>query len=97
MPARRHALEAWVDGRKHAAELALAGALPALDLACGLATGALLTGDLVREPLHPVGGRLRVPRTPPVPDPALLDAHPADPERARWWRARLTRVAQLIG
>jgi len=79
-----------------AAGLALAAALPALDLACGLATGALLAGDLVQKPLHPVDGRLRVPRTPPVPDPALLDAHPADPERARWWRARLTRVAQLM-
>jgi O-succinylbenzoate synthase len=79
-----------------AAELALAGALPALDLACGLASGALLTADLVPEPLRPVGGRLGVPRTPPVPDPALLDAYPADPDRTRWWRARLTRVAQYI-
>ena len=77
-----------------AAELALAGALPTLDLACGLASGALLTADLVPEPLRPVGGRLPVPRTPPTPDPALLDAYPADPDRTRWWRARLTRVAQ---
>ena len=78
-----------------AAELALAGALPALDLACGLASTALLVGDVVAQPLRPVDGRLPVPRTPPTPDPALLDAHPADPERTRWWRARLTRVAQF--
>jgi len=70
--------------------------VPALDLACGLASGALLTADLVPEPLRPVGGRLPVPRTPPAPDPALLDAYPADPDRTAWWRARLTRVAQYI-
>jgi O-succinylbenzoate synthase len=77
-----------------AAELALAGALPALDLACGLASGALLSADVVPQPRHPVDGRLPVPRTPPTPDPALLDAHAADTDRTRWWRARLTRVTQ---
>jgi O-succinylbenzoate synthase len=78
-----------------AAELALAGALPALDLACGLASGALLAADVVPQPLHPVDGRLPVPRIPPKPDPGLLDAHAADADRSRWWRARLTRVAQF--
>ena len=66
-----------------AAELALAGALPALDLACGLASGALLAADVVPQPLQPVDGRLPVPRTPPTPDPALLDAYAADPDRTR--------------
>ena len=81
-----------------AAELALAGALPELDFACGLGTLALLDGDLVPDAvgLRPVHGRLPVPRTPPVPDPALLDAHAADPERERWWHDRLARVAKLL-
>src|SRR5918998_3457132 len=45
-----------------AAQLALAGALPQLDLACGLGTQALFTRDVVA----PAAGRgaLRVPRTP---------------------------------
>ena len=77
-----------------AAGLALAGALPALDLACGLGTAALLAADVVTEPALALDGLLPVPRTPPVPDPALVDAHPAAPDRARWWRARLARVAR---
>jgi O-succinylbenzoate synthase len=81
-----------------AAELALAGELPELDFACGLGTLALLEGDLVADAvgLRPVDGRLPVPRTSPVPDPALLDAHAADPERERWWHDRLARVAKLL-
>ena len=81
-----------------AAELALAGALPELDFACGLGTLALLDGDLVPDAvgLRPVDGRLPVPLTPPVPDPALLDTHAADPERERWWHGRLARVAKLL-
>lgn len=75
-----------------AAQLALAGALPTLELACGLDTASLLDGDVVAEPLRPVDGFLPVPRTPPVPDPALLDRYAADPGRARWWTERLARV-----
>jgi o-succinylbenzoate synthase len=78
-----------------AAQLALAGALPELGFACGLGTLSLLDGDVVPDAaaLRPVDGYLPVPRTPPEPDPALLDAHePTDPDRAAWWRARLTRV-----
>jgi O-succinylbenzoate synthase len=80
-----------------AAQLALAGALPDLQLACGLGTGSLLAGDLVEEPLRPVEGYLPVPRTPPTPADELLDryAHP-DPDRVRWWLQRLTRVAALL-
>jgi O-succinylbenzoate synthase len=80
-----------------AAQLALAGALPGLELACGLGTGSLLAGDLVADPARPTGGYLPVPRTPPTPDPALLDryAHP-DPDRTRWWLMRLARVATLL-
>jgi o-succinylbenzoate synthase len=53
-----------------AAGLALAAALPELPYACGLATAGALGGDVVRDPLVPVDGRLVVRR--PVPDPGLL-------------------------
>ncbi|MDQ3153150.1 MAG: o-succinylbenzoate synthase [Actinomycetota bacterium] len=78
-----------------AAQLALAGALPELDFACGLGTLSLLRGDVVTGPdsLRPVDGYLPVPRTPPSPDPALLDTYALDdPEQVRWWRDRLSRV-----
>ncbi|MGH3832530.1 MAG: o-succinylbenzoate synthase [Pseudonocardiaceae bacterium] len=78
-----------------AAQLALAGALPELDFACGLGTLSLLQGDVVSGAgsLRPVEGYLPVPRLPPTPEPALLDTHElADPRRAAWWRARLARV-----
>ena len=77
------------------AQLALAGALPELEFACGLGTLSLLRGDVVTDAdsLRPVKGYLPVPRAPVVPDPALLKAYqPADPERATWWRERLRRV-----
>jgi O-succinylbenzoate synthase len=60
-----------------AAGLALAAALPQLPFACGLGTGALLAGDVVSDPLVPVGGMLPVRR--PVPDPALLARWRLDP------------------
>jgi len=44
-----------------AAELALAGALPELDYACGLGTIDLLVGDVVAVSLVPVDGTLPVP------------------------------------
>ncbi|WP_211261225.1 o-succinylbenzoate synthase [Pseudonocardia acaciae] len=80
-----------------AAELALAGALPELELACGLGTLSLLDGDLVPDPPQLLDGHLPVPMQPPVPTPELLDryAHP-DPERTRWWHARLDRVSALL-
>ncbi len=58
-----------------AAGLALAAALPELPWACGLGTAALLAGDVVADPLVPVGGELLVRR--PVPDPVLLDRYAA--------------------
>jgi O-succinylbenzoate synthase len=81
-----------------AAGLALAGALPDLDFACGLGTVPLLDADLVAGPasLRPVDGYLPVPRTPPAPDPALVAAHRAGPERDSWWRERLGRVSLLL-
>ncbi|MGZ4649560.1 MAG: o-succinylbenzoate synthase [Kineosporiaceae bacterium] len=76
-----------------AAELALAGALPRLELACGVGTLSLLAGDVVREPFALVDGYLPVPSEPPLPDPAALAAFaPVDAARDRWWRERLTRA-----
>ncbi|MFF3568497.1 o-succinylbenzoate synthase [Nocardia jiangxiensis] len=79
------------------AQLALAGALPNLEFACGLGTVNLFQGDTVTDSLRPVDGYLPVPRTPPTPDPELLHRfrHP-DPERTRWWRDRLARVQRLL-
>ncbi|MBF6546785.1 o-succinylbenzoate synthase [Nocardia brasiliensis] len=80
-----------------AAQLALAGALPELDFACGLGTLSLLTGDTVRDSLRPVEGYLPVPRTAPRPDLALLEQYrQRDPERVAWWENRLERTLQLI-
>ncbi|MBB3050301.1 O-succinylbenzoate synthase [Prauserella isguenensis] len=76
-----------------AAGLALAGALPELEFACGLGTASLLTADVTSSPLSPVAGRLPVPRTAPEPD--LLAAHSADPETTRWWQDRLCRVGAI--
>jgi o-succinylbenzoate synthase len=78
-----------------AAQLALAGALPELDFACGLGTLSLLRGDVVTSTasLRPVDGYLPVARTPPVPDPALLHTYAGNgPEQVAWWRDRLTRA-----
>lgn len=75
-----------------AAGLALAGALPDLPFACGLATTGLLAedvGDLVVE-----DGTLPVRGV--EPDHARLHALAAPPERQRWWRERLTRCAALL-
>ncbi len=60
-----------------AAQVALAGALPELDFACGLGTLSLLDGDAVSGPgsLRAVDGYLPVSRTPPAPDPELLDTY----------------------
>lgn len=82
-----------------AAQLALAGALPELDFACGLGTLSLLDGDIVAGPgsLRVVDGYLPVPRVAPVPDAALLDTYElTDPPRAQWWRDRLARVSRLV-
>ncbi|MCP2251966.1 O-succinylbenzoate synthase [Prauserella aidingensis] len=73
-----------------AAGLALAGALPELDFACGLGTASLLTADVTSAPLSPVAGRLPVPRTAPEPD--LLAAHSADEDTTHRWHDRLRRV-----
>ena len=60
-----------------AAGLAFAACLPATPFASGLGTGALLAGDVVREPLVPVDGWLALRR--PLPDPELLARYQAVP------------------
>ncbi|WP_194832372.1 o-succinylbenzoate synthase [Nocardia sp. XZ_19_369] len=80
-----------------AAQLALAGALPELEFACGLGTLSLLTGDVVSDSLRQVDGYLPVPRTPPQPDPALVEQYrQQDPDRTAWWQQRLERVLRLV-
>jgi O-succinylbenzoate synthase len=73
-----------------AAGLALAGALPSLDFACGLGTRSLLTGDVTSASLSPVDGYLPVLRTAPTPDLAANFA--ADPATRDTWLTRLARV-----
>jgi O-succinylbenzoate synthase len=75
-----------------AAEIALAAALPRLDHACGLGTGALLTADVVAPDarLTPRDGFLPVLRR--APEPVARQDVAADPERTTWWRDRLQRV-----
>jgi O-succinylbenzoate synthase len=75
------------------AGVALAAALPELPFACGLGTAALLSRDVVDDPLVPVDGVLPVRR--PEPDPASLAAARADQATAGWWRDRARRAAKL--
>lgn len=82
-----------------AAQLALAGALPELDFACGLGTLSLLSSDIVdtNQSLRPIGGFLPVPLAPPTPDPTLLETFAmTDGEQSSWWRDRLARVEALL-
>ena len=73
-----------------AAGLALAGALPSLPYACGLATVRLLTADVAAEPLVPVSGRLPV--RGPLVDPHALELLAAPADRVAHWEARLDAV-----
>jgi o-succinylbenzoate synthase len=75
-----------------AAGLALAAALPELPYACGLATLALLDGDVTSAPLRVVDGELPVVR----PQPDLAGAVGADPATAARWRDRLAAVEALV-
>src|SRR3954454_21512053 len=75
-----------------AAGLALAGALPELPYACGLATVQLLTADVVAEPLVPVDGELPVVR--PEVDPDALIRTQAPPDRWEHWQRRLSELIE---
>ena len=76
-----------------AAGLALAAALPELPYACGLATLALLDGDVTSGPFRVVDGALTLSR----PEPDLTGSVAADDETARRWRDRLTAARTLAG
>ncbi|MGX9789597.1 o-succinylbenzoate synthase [Mycobacterium sp. MMS18-G62] len=73
--------------------LRAAAALPQLDHACGLGTGALLMDD-VAEPLTPIDGCLRVRSV--TPDPARLEALIAPADRRQWWIDRVRACYQLM-
>ncbi len=74
-----------------AAGVALAAALPELPYACGLATTALLDGDVTSQPLVPVDGFLPVR---PVNADLLADVA-ADEATTRRWHQRLAAVTGL--
>lgn len=78
-----------------AAGVALAAALPNLPHACGLGTAALLAEDVTDRPLVPEDGS--VPVRPVQVSAARLTALAAAPDRYRWWRRRLERVAGIRG
>lgn len=73
---------------------ALAAALPSLEYDCGLGTAALLAADVTARRLAPEGGEIPVRLV--VPDPGLLDAHAAAPDRVAWWRDRITRCYDAL-
>jgi O-succinylbenzoate synthase len=77
------------------AGLALAAALPELPYACGLNTVALLTNDLVTNPLLAVDGVIRL--RDPVVDESAIHRHRPDVETEQFWQARLVHTQELAG
>lgn len=73
---------------------ALAAALPTLEFDCGLATGALLGGDVTEMPLRARHGALPVTR--PVVDEDSLERWAPPPARAQWWRERIRRCRGVL-
>lgn len=76
------------------AGVALAAALPEMPFACGLATVALLTGDVATDSLVPVGGALGVRR--PVVDEDALERWAAPKDRVQWWRQRVSSTWRVL-
>jgi len=77
-----------------AAGVALAGALPSLPHACGLATVQLLTDDVVADPLLPVDGSIAVRR--PDVDASALQRVRAGEERRTHWERRVAEVDAVL-
>ena len=77
------------------AGLALAATLPELPYACGLNTVALLTDDLVPEPLVAVDGMITVGEL--FVDEPALDGHRPSEDAQRFWQARLVQTRELAG
>lgn len=65
--------------------LRLAAALPTLDYACGLGTGALLNSDVATLPI--VDGAISVASV--VPEESLIERYSISPDRLDWWRTRV--------
>ena len=78
-----------------AAGVALAGALPSLEHACGLGTVALLAGDVAQEPFVSTAGNLVTGRRPQVSD-ELLDRWQAPAHRVTWWRERVAAAHRVL-
>lgn len=72
----------------------LAAALPDLEFDCGLATSALLAGDVTREPLRAENGFIDVRRV--EVDNSKLEIFRAQDHREDWWLERLERVYKLL-
>lgn len=72
----------------------LAAAIPELKFDCGLATSALLAGDVTREPLRPQNGFIDVRRV--DADESKLELFAAQDHRQDWWLERLERVYKLL-
>ena len=72
----------------------LAAAIPDLKFDCGLATSALLAGDVTREPLRPENGFIDVRRV--EVDKSKLEIFAAQDHRQDWWLERLERVYKLL-
>lgn len=77
-----------------AAGLAAAAALPQLDFACGLGTVSLFVGDVVADPLLPVGGEMQLRR--PEPDPLLLERFTPDRDTSAELLRRLRWAAEML-
>ena len=72
----------------------LAAAIPELEFDCGLATSALLAGDVTREPLRAENGFIDVRRV--EVDKSKLEIFKAQDHREDWWLERLERVYKLL-
>ena len=72
----------------------LAAAIPDLEFDCGLATSALLAGDVTREPLRAENGFIQVRRI--DVDKSKLEIFAAQDHRQDWWLERLARVYKLL-
>lgn len=72
----------------------LAAAIPNLKFDCGLATSALLAGDVTREPLRAENGFIDVRRV--EVDKSKLEIFKAQDHREDWWLERLECVYKLL-
>jgi O-succinylbenzoate synthase len=77
------------------AGLALAAALPELPYACGLNTVALLTADIVTEPLLAVDGVIRLRDL--VVEESAIERYQSDQQVHKVWQARLVQTRELAG